>query len=250
MKLHTTLIAGLTLLTTAGSPLAAQAALRAKQAYTADEVADAKAQLHRQLLILEKIEPFVEQHDLGRLFILRQASQRVLSSIAASGLAHMKTLREYQTLIVTYRYSNAYFKKIGSQFNQGRIAELLRLVDRIIEDRGFDDSPYTQIIASVFTQIRTLLLELSKLSVPDSLKAKIQALMPDFGNVLALAKQGDRPRAFEAATALYRKLRTLNPELNDASVSKVALESVLQVQGLNDFYAEYAQVEQERESIR
>ena len=209
-----------------------------------DEVAKAKAQLNREIEILNKVSFYVERPDLGRLNFLRDASQRVLEMIAKKGLSHSATIREYQTLIVAYRYSMAYLRRISTEEIEPMLQEILRINEEIIADRGFDDSPYTQITYSTFAQLHKLSTDLVALNLSDRLKAEVTDMLPEFGNVLALAKEGDRPRTFEAAKRLYSRIKLLYPEFQQISSSNQAFDIVLSIQGLAEFYAEFAQIEE------
>jgi len=206
-------------------------------------VGKASSQLQSELKLISTIEPYVERPDLARLYVLKQASQRVLDLIAGKGLANMATIREYQVLIVTYRYSTSFFKKIETEETSEAIKSLLTINEQIVADRGFDDSPYTQLTLSTIGQMYKLFQDLSKLPITPEFKKSIDNLVPDFGNVMAIAKQGDRPKTFEAAKALYFKVVALYPLFQQVAASNEAYDLTLGIQGLAEFYAEYAQID-------
>jgi hypothetical protein len=212
------------------------------RAQSANEMGDARIQLQKEISLIEHIEPYVERYDLARLYVLKKSSQRVLDSIDKVGLANMQTLREYQVLIVAYRYSEDFFSQISTDMTQKNIAELVRINADIIQARGFDDSPYTEVTGSVFTQMRQLFVELDSLPISDSLRTKIRALTPELGQVLSIAAEGDRPRTFDAAIPLQKKIAGLYPEFNSVAASGPVFEVVLSIQGLNEFYGEFAQI--------
>lgn len=209
-----------------------------------DELNVAKAQLAREVKLLSDIEKYVERIDLARLFVLKKSAQNVSDSIAQVGFSNMATMRKYQELIVAYRFSMAFFQQIESDDTKDDIAELLRINDAISTARGFDDSPYTQITASVFTQMHKLVLQLTDggPALPEELKQKLSELKAPLGNLIAIAKEGDRPKTFEAAVPVYHKIEALYPEFNQVMSSHAAFNLVLEIQGLNEFYAEFAQI--------
>ena len=210
----------------------------------AEDEATARQLLQRQIELITQLEPYTERVDLGRLHLLRKAAEGVLTRIQEKGLANMVTMQSYQNLIVMYRYSIAFFRQIKTEKTQAVIEELLQINDQIVKDRGFDDSPYTKLTASVFSQMHKLILQLIDLSsLPDPLKEKLNDLKAPIGQVIAIAEQGDRPRAFESAIALYEKVKELYPDFNAIAASDVAFDITLEIQGLNEFYAEYAQVD-------
>jgi hypothetical protein len=154
----------------------------------------------------------------------------------------MATIREYQILIVTFRYSKSFFQKITTQQTDGLIKRLLEINEQIVADRGFDDSPYTQITLSTFGQLHKLTQDIMNLPVSEDLKKNLKALIPDYGNVMAIAKQGDRPKTFAAATEVYRKIAALYPMFQEVAPNNQAFETVLGIEGLAEFYAEFAQI--------
>jgi len=207
-----------------------------------DEATTAKNQLNRQMELLQSIEKYTERSDLARLFVLKKADQTVIDSITRLGMGHMQTIRDYQTLIVAFRYSSEFFMRVQTQRNKKAILEIISIGDAIAQARGFDDSPYTQITKSVFGQMKKLIDDMQGLVLPQDLLEKLFALRPAMGEVIAIASQGDRPKAFAAATALHSKLIELYPAFSTLSISNPAFEIILNIQGLNEFYAEFAQL--------
>lgn len=209
-----------------------------------DEVAYAKRQLERQLNLMTNMEQFIERPDLARLFVLKSGVMRTAASVNQLGLSHMTTMREYQNQIVAFRFSKAYFRQISSKRAAANIAELVKLNDEIVALRGFDDSPYTKITSSTFNQMYQLTLQLLGKGpvISDQLSVKLNALKPLFGRVLSVAAEGDRPTTFREAGIVYKSIKDLYPEFNKIMSSHVAFNIVLEIQGLNEFYAEFAQI--------
>ena len=208
----------------------------------AGEVETAQDQLQSQKQIFAVISPTLERVDLGRLRFIESLVDKVRSSIRANGLAHMETIRNYQELIVAYRFSADFFQKITTGKTQASIAQLLKISDTIASERGFDDSPYTQLIASIFSQLKKLTDDLKKADLSPELGQALTDLLTPMGETIAVAKQGDRPKAFAQGDALYLKIRALYPEFDHLSENSEVFQTVISIQGLNEFYGEYAQV--------
>jgi len=192
---------------------------------------------------LAAIEDTVERYELGRLIVLKNQVNSVETAIRAKGLGHMATIREYQVLIVSFRYSTGYLNRVATGATQENISQMMKLLDQIVEQRGFDDSPYTQITLGTFSQIYKLLQDLLNQPIPEGLKSRLTDLIPPIGQVMAIAKQGDRPRTFAAATAVVLQIRTIYPAFLRVGSSDPGYETLLNLQGLTEFYAEVAQVE-------
>ena len=209
-----------------------------------DEVVLAKAQLDRAVLLVNSMTPVADRIELARLNLIRRNLVTVKAAIEKNGLAHAGTMRSYQQLIVTFRYSNSFLKQMETALTEEAIKELFDISEAISKDRGFDDTPYTQITANVFSEMYQLILQLKSLStLPAALIPQLDALVPKLGNVIAVAKQGDRPRTFEAAVPLSKQITALYSLLEGIQHSNPAFEVVLDIQGLNEFYSEYAQIE-------
>ena len=192
---------------------------------------------------LATIERTVEREDLGRLHLLKQQMAKLKTTVNARGISHMATIREYQVVIVSFRYSTAYFASIATEATEPVIEGLSKIVARIVDERGFDDSPYTHIAEGTFTQVHKLMMELMALPIDPVLKAKLTELLPDVGRMMALSRQGDmRETVLNASVPLVLKLKELYPDFYRVGRHDRAFDVVLNIQGLVDFYADFAQV--------
>lgn len=207
-----------------------------------DEVTRAKNQVTRQAQLIDSISYVTERSDLPRLSVLRKSSERVLASIVARGLGHAETFREYLNHMLTYKFSEEYLNSIKTDASELAIRELWSIHLRIIADRGFEEPPLPRITYNVFCQIRDNLQLLKQQPIPESLKTKIDDLNPGFGNLLALAQQGDRPsqELIDAAQRMFGAVKSLYADLDAISGSGPAFDLSLTIRGLNEFYAEYA----------
>ena len=209
----------------------------------ADEISDAKDRLNREIRLIEHLSNYAERPDLARLYLLRSASRTVLESIEKNGLAHKTTFQEYQKLIVAYRYSVAFFRKIETDDTKKSIIALLQLNEQIVKAHGFDDSPYTQITLSVYTQMEKLVAQLLQLSLSEATRIRLVDVKPVLGEVIAItkAKGGDRRTVYQVAERAYKAITDLYPEFNKIASSDAAFDVTLEIQGLNEFYAEFAE---------
>lgn len=225
--------------------MAAMAAGLAGGSVRADEVSNAGAQLRQVVGNLDAIEASgLHMNDVGRIYILRLATQNVLGSIAEKGLGNLRTLNLYQQMIVKFRFSTQFFEFIRTRNTEGKIAETLQIVAKIREERGFDDDPYSKILKSNLEQIHNSVVQLAKMKeTSEDLRVRLQALVPQLGSAIAIADQGDRPRAFAQAVEIHRTLRSIYPELHQLSGSPAAFRYVLEIMGLSEFIAEYSQVD-------
>ncbi len=211
----------------------------------ADEVTTAKNQLETILKNLDYVKNNgLHIQDTGRIYILQQSTNEVLQSLNEKGLGNLQTLNKYQYLIVRFRFSTQFFEFIRTVRTEKAIADTLNLMTEIRKERGFDDEPYSKILRGNLQQMWNSLRQIAKSdATPDEIKTRINALTTDFGNAIALADQGDRPKAFEKSTALFYKVRDLYGALQSLAGSPDIFRYGLEVMGLNEFVGEYAQVE-------
>lgn len=219
----------------------------ASHAIAGDRVAQAVAQLQRQISLIESVQPFVERADLPRLFVLKSASRRVLESLQDEGRGpfHNETNREYQQLIVIYRYSKSFLDDISGRHTRGALGELSRITDLIAKTNGFDDSPYSLITMSTFNQLHKLVLQLLELDLEPALREELRGLQPALGKVMAVARLGDTFQTYREAIPVCAQVRRLYPRFNAIAASNAAFERTLEIQGLNEWYIDRSKLESE-----
>jgi len=209
----------------------------------ANEVDVAKQRLSREIALLDSLVPEIERLDQARLIILKKAVLTVKDSIEKNGLSNRRTMGTYQELIVKFRFSAAFFTEISTPRTVEAIKELLSINEKICDARGFDDTPYTKITQSVYTHMKTLFDALLKnRSIPEKLRTKVQNLIVPIGKLVSDADVGDRPNTFDAGIKFYKLVVDVYPEFDEIQNSHEAFNIVLEIQGLNEFYGEYAQV--------
>ncbi len=197
-------------------------------------------QLHRQLQLLDQIVPHVERLDLSRLMFLRREVTQVIESIEAKGLAHAESIQKLQELVIAYRFSKAQFTQIRTLKTGNAIDELIKINTTLAHDTGYDQTLATQITASTFTQIHRLLQALAVLSIGDSLKQEIKSLQQPLGQLVAIARNGDDLKTFTEAKKVLVQLESLMPHFDQISVSNAAFYTILEIQGLTEFYREFS----------
>lgn len=210
----------------------------------------------RQIEILTLISPAVERIDLARLLVVKNSVAIIYKDMqdnlaTQKPLTTFQTLRLIQNLIIQYRFSQSFFgwstpvsmTSIYSDSIAPYLSELKQLASKVENDFGFDDSPYTQITSNTFKQMQKLLKQLETLSLDPQLKSELRSLWPSIGEAIAIADQGDRPLAFEKAIPIIEKIRDLYPYIDQVSSSNTGFMTVLELQGLTEFYAEFAQID-------
>ena len=207
------------------------------------EVEMAKEQLTQQLVLLEQISKHVQRPHLSRVAVLRASLRRVEESLTEKGLGHSVTIREYQNLIVAFRYSKAFFARARSEIIAKEIDEVLAIAETTANARGFDDSPYTQITASIYSQMHKLFIQLEEVTGNEELKTELAKIRVPMGEVIALGKQGDRLKTFIHAIPLYQRVKSLYPDFDSVGFSDPAFDVSLEIQGLNEFFSEFSQLE-------
>jgi hypothetical protein len=207
-----------------------------------NEVDLMRSTLQKQLKLLVSLKPDMERADLARLSVLETQTRVVLTSINEVGLGHVSTFRSFQNYIIAFRYSETYLAMIKNKDNLEFVGEIIKISESIAQKYGFDDSPYTRITENVYMQIyRIFTQQIKQLPISDELRVGIDASIRPIGELLSIAKQGDRPKTFKKAREVYGLIQNLYRLFDKVSASQQAFLVVLEVQGLNEFYAEFAQ---------
>lgn len=211
--------------------------------------------LYRQLSLLTSMEPYVERIDISRIYLIESSIKIVIQNMEDNVAAKkqevtMQTMKLIQNLIIQYRFSKVFFgwmepKPITSIYApilEDSLNELEKLSEELVSNYGFDDSPYTQITANSFRQMHKLLQQLETLNIDANLKTKLRDLWMPIGEVIAIAEQGDRPKTFAAAIPVIDSIRNLYPMFDQVSSSSAGFSMIMELQGLTEFYAEFAQM--------
>lgn len=211
---------------------------------------------YEQIQLIDNISPFVERVDLGRLMVVRKSVETVkddMETNVKNGRREVtfQTLRLIQNLIIQYRFSQVYFgwteprsiTSIYTEISAQDLAALKSHYEAVVSEYGYDDSPYTQITANTFRQMQKLLQQLESLPLDESFKTQLRALWMPIGETIAVAEQGDRPKTFEKAIPVIQNIREMYPLFDRLSSSDAGFPMILELQGLTEFYAEFAQVD-------
>lgn len=218
---------------------------------------EATKPLNRQMQLIDSLKPFADRQDLARLYVIN-SSIRVVIQDMNSNVAQNKsevtvaTIRILQNLMIQYRFSQVFFgwqqSDVGPSgnivTNQSTeiLSELKTLSDDLVTEYGFDDSPYTQITANTFKQMQVLIQGLEAIQINPLLKERLNALMLPIAETVAVASQGDRPKTFEKAIPLVQTIRKLYPLFDQIAMTQAGFGKIMEIQGLNEFYAEFSQV--------
>lgn len=222
---------------------------------TATEPTAAAKPLYEQVENLDYVSRYVERTDLSRLLVIQKNIQLVIEDMANNLKAGkqevtMPTLRLIQNVIIQYRFSQVFFgwsvpRSITSIYTiqtSAALDKLKMLSEKLVSDYGYDDSPYTQITANTFRQMQKLLKQLESTPLDADMQKTLRDLWMPIGEVIAVAEQGDRPNTFAKAIPLIAEIRKLYPQFDKISSSAAGFAQIMELQGLTEFYAEFAQV--------
>lgn len=209
-----------------------------------------------QLDEINEISQFVDRIDLARLYSIRVQVEGIIQDMEENVKAdrqeiNFSTLRKIQNLIVQYRFSHVFFGwstprspvSIFTVATAQSLERLRELQEHVQKEYGYDDSPYTQITSNSFRQMQKLMLQLEDLPIDPLLKSKLRDNWRLVGEVIAIAEQGDRPLAFAKAIPCIDQLRKFYPLFDQVLTTHAGFPIVLELQGLIEFYADYAQIE-------
>ncbi|MDO9181968.1 MAG: hypothetical protein Q7U04_06150 [Bacteriovorax sp.] len=210
------------------------------QNLSATETDDAVAKLTSQLTLITKIKRFVDTQDQGRLIVLKNSTEQTITAIKTNGLTHTKTLNQYLNQFVTYKTSTSYFSYINTAVIAPDVKSLYDIMDAITKERGLDDFTFNKMTYNTFSQMHLLLQELAKGNISDELKSALANITVDFGHLLATANSGDNIPTFKAGAEMFHKIEALYPLLYQAASRGPVFDLILNVQGLNELYGEYA----------
>ena len=207
----------------------------------ASETQEAIDQLDQQLTELDQIQRFVDRMDQGRVIVLINATNETKVAIENWGLVHTATLNQYLKQNLIYRSSTAYFSHVGTVATQPIIDHLYAIMDEIAQSRGLNDFTFNKMTYNTYSQIWSLLQDLIKMDVGEDLRNQVSSLTVEFGNLLAISKEkGDNLQSLKAGAEMFKKMEELYPLFVRFSVSSPAFDLILNIQGLNEFYAEYS----------
>ena len=207
-----------------------------------NELTESRYRLTRIDKLITNIEYFVEEHDIPRLFLLRKITKIVLNNFKKHGLGNMTKIHSYQEMLIKFRYSRVFLSRIRSERVAKWIDELGVIIEKINKARGFDNSPYSKITYGIFNQITTLFKALKEIpNISDESSRVISKLIPKLARVVAIADQGDRRGAYDAGDKIYCEIKEHYNRFSNEFATGGPFEMMLEIRGLNEFYAEYAE---------
>lgn len=209
-----------------------------------DQVQTIIGQFQRQLALIEGVRHHIEEADLGQLNLLRNASRNALESIQDPnrGPINAATSRALYTVYIRYHYSRSYLDSVDGDAWENEIREVRTIADTIARAHGLNESPAVRQTHEVFSQMRTLLNQLRDRRLGADMSRRLEDLVARIGqDVLPLAlANDDRPNTTDAARPVCRDIRLLYPDLvRAATPTNGVRELVIELQGLNEYYAEF-----------
>lgn len=206
----------------------------------AGETEDAILKLSNQLNLIAQIKRYVDVQDQGRLIVIKNATEQTINRIKTDGLTHARTLNEYLKQYITYKSSTSYFSYVNSAVITYKVKNLYDIMDLIAKERGLDEFTFNKMTYNTYSQMHLLLQELQKNSMSEELKTELVALNVDFGHLLATANSGDNIPTFKEGAVMYQKIVALYPKFYELANRGPVFDLILNIQGLNELYAEYA----------
>lgn len=213
--------------------------------------------LTKQKDILTEIEPGLERFQRSRIVVIRKAVDVVIADIVnnrsrGQSPVTFQTIRLIQYLIVQYRFSHVFlgWEEPPSPLSIQTPANLQALLDLQVYYQetqhlfGIDDTPYSKITAHYFRLMEKQIREIERLPIDIRIQAALRNLLPAIAHTIAIAEQGDRPRAFVAADKVIPQLRNLYADFRQISSASAGFAVVFELVGLVETYAEFAQYNQ------
>jgi len=212
-------------------------------AYGDSEKEDAQAELKEIVSLVDYIGPNLDRMDYARLFVFRSQALAISESITQLGIGNNVTMRAYNELIISFKFSESFFGGIESRAMADSIRRLREIGGKITADRDRGD-PSSKITKNVFNHMHLLVMQLINVTtLPNELRKQLEELEPELGHVVAIADGGDiRPSTGAAARPVCRKVEKLYPALNDIAQGEDAYATILELEGLNLFYAQLAEL--------
>jgi hypothetical protein len=210
-----------------------------------DIVAQSVSQLNRQIELIEQIKLDVERFDLPRLLVLQSTSRGTLQALKIHGPLHSDTHREFQNLVITYNYSKSFFDGIESLATADALHELWNISRELAAAQGLDREPETLISLSVFDHMKQIFRQLLLLDLDPRLKNGLLDLSEPVARVAEVAYLGDHFKTYLKAIPVCRKLRGLYTQFVGMDGQSSAYEMLLELQGLNEFYIQFGQLDEE-----
>lgn len=214
--------------------------------------------LQSQINSLDKLSDVVFSSDRSRIYILKLANLKIIELIKQQGMLNQNTSLAYQSYILRYRFSHDLFKHIKLEQSGSVNKKVEQSIDNILtifstteEERGLNGSNlYSHFTEDIFKQIKDLLFNATKTEgVNKNLKNIFNTLIVPTGNLLAKAKQGDRPSVFAEGRKLYDQYRVFYPQFLKEQNEK-NFDIVFQIQGLLELYYEFAEIQWQKNNTK
>lgn len=211
-----------------------------------DEVASAHNELEQLAKDLAQLKQVVEEHEEGRLIVLDELRIATRESLRTNGLAHSRTFRSYQTLIISFRHSKEYFDRILTQSTATTTHRITLTIEEMAKKRGIDEAA-SLITHSVFSNLEKLFRDLlADSSLPLNLRQAMEDKFPSIGMVTAKSARGDWADVYDLSRPVALELATLLPLFKQIAGTDTKAKKAANIQGLIDFYMEFSSAEKLR----
>lgn len=204
---------------------------------------DPRPTLKRQLQILDSVSKYLDKTELPRLKTINKVVEEAMTAINShTNIAHRESVQAVQRVVLVFRYSMTFFDQIKSELLASQIGELQKHTDTLSTDFGFDLAEGTNIVELILRQVHSISTQLLEADLPQEIRQDVSALLPVLGRAIAVATTGDRPNAYAAGDEVYMKISALYEKFNKVSISQSGFSLIQELVELNEFYANYAQI--------
>lgn len=203
---------------------------------------DALAALAKLKTDLKGLKFFAERIDLGRILVLEKLIDKVEKTVGEKGLGNLDTLNEYQEMVLSFKFSEAFFSSISTEMSKKIVQSANTTVAAIGRARGFDENLNSGVVASILRQTKTLVQQLTTEQLPDDLVAWIKKdFLPQLGEALSKAKAfGDRPASYQKGNEIYQVISSRYSDLQKINPKNRAYNVVTELMGLMELYKDIA----------
>ena len=196
----------------------------------------------RQSQCLVTIADHTETAHLGRVFRLQKATTQLLVSIDKKGALHADTDQALR------KYYKVYSRAKGSLKSCGRtkpvVDELFAIFDTLTDDLGLKQPAYLYETLNTFDEMKESIFKLLELDLKPTTRGRLLKLIEEVGKLSGIASAGDQHATFEAAIPVCRGIRLLLDPKSGYPLPREnpGLDYILDIQGLNDEFIEYAKI--------
>jgi hypothetical protein len=148
---------------------------------------------------------------------------------------------EYQVMDMEFRYSSELFDRVTTRRTTDAIARVRAIVAQIEAERRITDP--SLITKGIMEQMLRLVQDLQRVPLPDDLAQALSDLRSPIAHAIAAAGDGDQlDTTRDAARLVHDRIVALYPMFDAIRASDAAFNMVINIHGLNEFYAEWTHI--------